>query len=366
MTTKISTFDPPSGGPREHHLIATPPEGARGFPEQLASLEHQYAEALASLGLGEDATVFVRIFASDLALQEGALRGAKLGPAPRSLVQQPPLPARKLALWAYLVERASPSPARHLWSADIGRDALDNETRPLESHAETERIMNAYRALLARHGATFEANVVRTWIYVRDVDRNYQGMVEARRALFDAEGLTSATHYIASTGIEGRTGHPTRLVSMDAYAIAGLARAQVRYLSAPRHLGPTNLYGVTFERATEVSYADRAHIYVSGTASIDPSGATLHIGDVARQTERAIENVEALLSDGGAGPDALQQLLVYLRDAADLPTVERIVARRWPDSSPLYLWAPVCRPTWLVELEGIAVVPRANPSLPPF
>jgi len=28
--------------------------------------------------------------------------------------------------------------------------------------------------------------------------------------------------------------------------------------------------------------------------------------------------------------------------------------------------APVCRPGWLVEVEGLAIIPASNPDLPPF
>ena len=50
---------------------------------------------------------------------------------------------------------------------------------------------------------TMERNLIRTWIYVTNIDVNYQGVVEARNDIFDKEGLTADTHYIASTGIGG-------------------------------------------------------------------------------------------------------------------------------------------------------------------
>ncbi len=43
----------------------------------------------------------------------------------------------------------------------------------------------------------------------------------------------------------------------------------------------------------------------------------LHPGDVLRQLERALENVEALLHSGEADLRNMTHLLVYLRDPAD-------------------------------------------------
>ena len=50
---------------------------------------------------------------------------------------------------------------------------------------------------------TIRDNLVRTWIYVADIDVNYDGVVRARNDVFRRYGLTADTHYIASTGIGG-------------------------------------------------------------------------------------------------------------------------------------------------------------------
>ena len=55
---------------------------------------------------------------------------------------------------------------------------------------------------------------------MKDVDIFYRGMVDSRRALFDEHGLTGATHFIASTGIEGACAHRYDVVAMDAYSNA--------------------------------------------------------------------------------------------------------------------------------------------------
>ena len=47
---------------------------------------------------------------------------------------------------------------------------------------------------------------------------------------------------------------------------------------------------------------------------------------------------------------------LYLRDAADYPIVKAVVERRFSANTGfIYVRGPVCRPGWLVEIEGIAV-----------
>lgn len=95
---------------------------------------------------------------------------------------------------------------------------------------------------------TLASHCVRTWFFVQNVDVNYAGVVKARKEVFITQNLTEKTHYIASTGIEGRHADPSVLVQMDSYAVDGLEPGQIQFLYAPTHLNPTYEYGVTFER----------------------------------------------------------------------------------------------------------------------
>jgi enamine deaminase RidA (YjgF/YER057c/UK114 family) len=208
--------------------------------------------------------------------------------------------------------------------------------------------------------------VVRTWWFVQDMDDDYQGLVNARNDFFHTHGLTADTHYIASTGITGAHPEPSVRVSLDSYAISGLSPEQLEFLSAPDFLCPTHDYGVAFERATAVSYADRRHIFISGTASIDRYGKIVHPGDVIDQLDRALENIKALLSEAAAEFSDLASILVYLRDPEDGPVIESALRERLGNIPFILVHAPVCRPGWLIEIEGMAVVFAHLPNLPGF
>jgi len=190
--------------------------------------------------------------------------------------------------------------------------------------------------------------------------------VDSRRELFDGNGLTQATHYIASTGIEGTSADRFDTVCMDALSLLDLQPEQTFYLNDFDRLCLTKDYGVTFERGTRIAFADRMHYYISGTASIDNRGNVLHLGDVKKQTERAVENVDALLKSGGASMDDMMYLIAYLRDPADYTCVSSYLHETFPDLPCIVVQGRVCRPEWLVELEGIAAAPNSDPTLPSF
>jgi enamine deaminase RidA (YjgF/YER057c/UK114 family) len=155
-------------------------------------------------------------------------------------------------------------------------------------------------------------------------------------------------------------------VAMDAYSNIDVEPKQVSYLNDFDKLCATKDYNVTFERATRVAYADRAHIFISGTASIDTAGEVVHLGDTGRQLDRALENVEALLSAGSASLADMTHLIVYLRDPSDLALVEGRLRERFADLPLIVVQGAVCRPEWLVEVEGVAIAKNNDATMPRF
>jgi enamine deaminase RidA (YjgF/YER057c/UK114 family) len=213
---------------------------------------------------------------------------------------------------------------------------------------------------------TLEANCIRTWIFVRDIDNNYSGMVKARNEVFSQEGLTPESHFIASTGIEGQAADSHNLTVIDAWAAGGLKSAQITYLKGNSHLSPTQLYGVSFERGTAIDYGDRRHIFISGTASIDHDGQILHQRNIEGQMHRVFENMEVLLAEAGATFRDLSSMIVYLRDLADRARVQDYLENRFHGIPYLVVMAPICRQGWLFEAECTAIVERHNPDFRDF
>lgn len=359
-TAQLSSFEPEGGVAEYHAILHVSPRGEL-FDGQYARLLKAEAELLAQPRFQGATVVFKRYFLSDACNQVPHM--TDLGDVSVSFIQQPPLDGSKVALWIYIekgVELRNDQDGvivvdhngyRQLWKMGMTTNVGD-------SAQQTTTLLESYEASLAKYGATIEANSIRTWFYVRDVDIQYAGMVRARKENFEANGLTPQTHYISSTGIGGLPADPKAIIQLGTFSLVGFEPSQQRYLYALTHLNKTIEYGVTFERGTLVEYGDRGHIFISGTASIDNKGDVLYVGDIRRQTERMWENVEKLLEEGGMGFDDVMQIVVYLRDTADYDVVSRMFAEKFPRTPYVLTLAPVCRPTWLIEMECIAIDKR--------
>ena len=309
--------------------------------------------------------------ASDAANQQDAVLVADASECAKSVIQQAPLDGTKLALWVYMMTdvhtRISKSGLyetahgafRHLWNGSAHNLAANTEY-------QTRLLLNEYVMQLLEEGCKLSENCIRTWFFVNDVDLNYGGVVRARNNVFFTQDLTVHTHFIASTGIGGRQADINVLAQMDNYAIDGIRQEQITYLYAQTHLNRTSDYGVSFERGTRVDYADRRHVFISGTASINNKGEVMYRGDVRRQTHRMWENVEALLNEAGCSYDDVSEMVVYLRDTADYQVVSELYEERFADKPYVIVHAPVCRPGWLVEMECMAVKKVENPQFPAF
>ena len=177
--------------------------------------------------------VFKRYFLSDATNQADSVLLADMTDCAKSIIQQAPLDGTKVALWVYLMTNVetgvTPSGLyevrhgsyRHLWNGSAHNLAANSEY-------QTRLLFNEYNMQLIQEECTLEANCIRTWLFVNDVDLNYGGVVRARNQVFFTQGLTVNTHFIASTGIGGRQQDPNVLSQMDNYAIAGVKKEQIQ------------------------------------------------------------------------------------------------------------------------------------------
>ena len=354
---------------KEYHAMIHVSKKRLTYDQQLEAIINAYNGLLDRLP--DTRAVFKRYFLSDAANQADDIILADLTDCAKSIIQQAPLDGTKIALWVYLMSNVQTGLTnsglyevrhgdfRHLYNASAHNLAANSEY-------QMRLLFNEYIMQLAEEGCTLSENCIRTWLFVNDIDLNYGGVVRARNQVFFTQGLTQHTHFIASTGIGGRQADPNVLSQMDNYAIAGIKEEQVHFLYAPTHLNRTSDYGVSFERGTYIDYADRRHVFISGTASINNKGEILFPKDVEKQTRRMWENVEALLKEAECTFEDVMEIIVYLRDVADYDIVQKLFEERFPDKPYVIVHAPVCRPGWLVEMECMAIKKIDKPELPTF
>jgi len=346
----------------EIHLMLYPGKHYKSFDEQQTNLQLAICKILTLPGFKGFNVVFKRYFLSDAANQALFIEKAERSQDyALSTVQQQPLNGSKVGVWVYLLKDEPFKEAletssvqrnryKHLWTTLLRK--LEGNTAE-----QTRDILEHYKTILSSKGLNIKDHCIRTWIFVQNVDVHYADVVKARKLVFNQEGMNENTHYISSTCIEGKGPYPVSNVLFDGYAIDGLDEGQVAFLHAPTHLSSTILYGVTFERGTSITYGDRRHIFISGTASIDKNGEIVYPNNIDLQLQRTLENVGVLLKEAGAGFEDIAQMVIYLRDTSDFAWVHETMETTYPELPKIIVLAPVCRPGWLIEMECIAIIP---------
>ena len=154
--------------------------------------------------------------------------------------------------------------------------------------------------------------------------------------------------------------------------IAGVTVAK-QPVSAPEVLNEAYHYErpSSFSRAMRVEVGNVVVLLISGTASVDEYGKSVHIGDFRAQTRRMFKNVSALLYHGGATWKDVVRTWYYLRDIdRDYAAFneERTAFYKEVGLDPLPastgVQAKLCRPELLVEMEAVAVFPKQPDTEP--
>ena len=299
-----------------NHYHTLSASGNERWSGQLADLHRQMAALVAAEKARGMRLCWAKVFVSDITNQlqswiESPLYVEYISHVAHTVVEQPPLQTGvKIALLVATTDRNADDDLL-LQSWRLNEADLDASNR--DSYNQSLMLFERYVTDLESRGLSLAEHCLRTWIYVRDIDNNYAGMVRARNEVFSRHGLTPSSHFIVSTGIGGSSGVPGALVAIDTLTTTNKNRIAVRYLEALDHLNRTHEYGVAFERGGLFCVEDDRFCLISGTASIDHAGKVLHEGDVLAQADRIRENIAALLADGGMTLGEVCYYVVYLR-----------------------------------------------------
>jgi len=138
-------------------------------------------------------------------------------------------------------------------------------------------------------------------------------------------------------------------------------------MSAPDILNEAYHYDKpsSFSRGLRIELGNIVLLLISGTASVDESGRSVHIGDFRAQCRRTFLNITRLLASEGATWKDIVRTTCYLRDIDrdyEAFNEERTAFYREQALDPLPastgIQAHLCRPDLLVEIEAIAMFRR--------
>ncbi len=101
-------------------------------------------------------------------------------------------------------------------------------------------------------------------------------------------------------------------------------------------------------------------VYCSGQIALDPATGEVVAGGVAEQTERALDNLFAVLQAAGSDAQHVLKTTVYLRDMSDFAAMNTVYARRFGEGRPARATVAVAGlPRDVrVEIDAIAAVSR--------
>jgi 2-iminobutanoate/2-iminopropanoate deaminase len=154
------------------------------------------------------------------------------------------------------------------------------------------------------------------------------------------------------------------VITKDILEMIAKAPISKRAITNPRVLNEAYSYTKpsSFSRGMRIDLNELTILLISGTASIDEDGKSVHIGDIRAQMRRTLANITGLLESEGCTWHDIVRTTCYLRDIDrdyDAFNEERTAFYREQRIEPLPastgIQAKLCRPELLVEIEAIAM-----------
>jgi len=75
-------------------------------------------------------------------------------------------------------------------------------------------------------------------------------------------------------------------------------------------------------------------LFTAGQIALDPASGQIVEGDVARQTERVMQNLKAIVEAAGSSLDRAVKATVYLKDMSDFAAMNEVYGRYFAASPP--------------------------------
>jgi 2-iminobutanoate/2-iminopropanoate deaminase len=124
-------------------------------------------------------------------------------------------------------------------------------------------------------------------------------------------------------------------------------RQAISTQSAPAAIGP-------YSQAVKAG----GLLFVSGQIPTDPATGNIVAGDIAAQTRRVFQNIEAILKAAGASFDSVVRTTVYLKDMNDFAAMNEVYGGFFSAPAPARATVQVARlpKDAMVEIDVIAMV----------
>ncbi len=202
-------------------------------------------------------------------------------------------------------------------------------------------------------GFTFH-DVVRTWFYLDELLEWYGDFNRVRDAFFEKHDIFNC-FVPASTGIGSANMTGSAII---AGAIAMRPKSDKAFrttLESPLQCSALD-YKASFSRAAEIITSQGCLLFISGTASVEPGGATMHVDDPEKQIAATLDAVTAILATRQMTLKNTTRAIAYLKRPEYRPLWHAwLREHNMPLDFAQEVIADVCRDDFLFELELDAV-----------
>jgi len=238
---------------------------------------------------------------------------------------------------------------RDAWARYVLLGDLQPEDPARSKPDQAAQVYETMEAVLNKAGLGIR-QVARTWLFLDDI-LSWYGPLNAVRTRFYKEHKVFDHLVPASTGVGGRNARGTAMVA-GAWAVEGLNGAfSVSEVASPKQC-PAPCYGSSFSRAVMLTSPGLERLMVSGTASIEPGGASVCADDVDGQIDLTMQVVRAILVSRGMDFAETSRATAYFKRASDVAAFERWRAAHGLESWPVICAVDdICRDELLFELE---------------
>ena len=253
-----------------------------------------------------------RVAVEAIAISRAGDAGAAGAPAAVSTIQAPK------AIGPYSQAMQTGAGSLLFVSGQVPVDPATDELVQGDIGAQTERVMENLKAVLAGAGASF-SDVVKTNVYMVDLVGDGTKMNETYGRYFQKSFPARATVQMAALPKGAR-------IEIECVAvIRGGTPGAVQSAQAPKALG-------AYSQA--IGANPGSFLFVSGQIPVDPATGHTILGDARAQTDRVMQNLKAVLDAAGASFDKVVKTTIFVADMADYAKVNEAYGRYFSKSLP--------------------------------
>lgn len=245
----------------------------------------------------------------------------------------------------------------HVFEMENTRFCRMGDLRPAapsgSNESQAEATFEMMDKALRRAGMDF-SNVVRTWFFNHDILAWYDEFNTVRTTFFQNHQIFDGL-VPASTGIGGSNPAGTALISGLLAIDTDSSELKIQAVPSPLQC-PALDYGSSFSRAVELETTAHRRLFISGTASIDLDGTTIHLNDMEKQIQWTMDVVAAILDSRKMNWNDVVRGIVYIRNQQDLSLYKKWEETAKLPNMPIVVTQNViCRDDLLFEIELDAI-----------